>query len=404
MAHKNREKRAERKAREAERYQDFYEEEYDEDDDEYDEPRRRRGPHPGIVALIVIVLIAAGGYFGYGYLYKDSLSPVDPNSNAEVVVIVQQGDSTSAIAKALMDRGLLKGGTIRGYLTDYFFKNYCQKNGYNIDADKQFKYGEYTFTKNMTIDEIAAKLIEGVALAQTKHFTIPEGLTIREVGSTLAADGIVTESAFDDEVRNGVFDYPFLTDCPPGAERLEGFLYPETYEVYDDATAHDVVEKMLSQFNSLFTTQDYARAKDMGMSVRDIVTMASIIEREAVVPEERPIMAGVFYNRLAKGMRLESCATIQYNFIINGEQPKEFLSIADTQIPSEYNTYLIDGLPPGPICNPRYASIQAALYPDENDYIYFVLSDSLDGSHKFSADYSEFEKNKAAYYAAVDAR
>jgi len=155
---------------------------------------------------------------------------------------------------------------------------------------------------------------------------------------------------------------------------------------------------MLAQFDKLYLPLYYDRAAQMEMSVRDVVTMGSIIERESVVASERPLMAGVFYNRLAQGMRLESCATIQY---ILGE-PKEFLTNADTQIESPYNTYLHDGLPPGPICNPRMASIEAALYPDENDYVYFVLSPSLDGTHNFSADYNEFLRNKDAYYAVVE--
>jgi UPF0755 protein len=133
------------------------------------------------------------------------------------------------------------------------------------------------------------------------------------------------------------------------------------------------------------------------MSVRDAVTMASLIERESKTAEERPIMAGVFYNRLDIDMLLQSCASIQY---ILGE-PKEFLTEADTQIESPYNTYLHKGLPPGPICSPRMASIEAALYPDENDFIYFVVSEKLDGTHNFSADYSKFLKDKAAYQKAV---
>ena len=401
MAHRNRERRAEKKAREVEKNQDFYQDDYD-DDDEYEERGPKRGPNGGLVTLIVFAFIIGAGFLGLNALYKDSLSPADPLDTSEVPIIVQQGDSTSAIAKTLMDRGVLKGGLVRGYVTDYFFKNYCETRGYNIDEDKLFKYGEYMIRKNMTVDEIANELISGVAMADTKQFTIPEGLTISQIAKKLAADGIVTESAFYDEVRDGAFNYGFLADCPPGDDRLEGFLYPDTYEIFVDATAHDIIDKMLAQFDALFKTEDYARAQDMGMNVREIVTLASIIERESVKAEERPIMAGVFYNRMKEGIKLESCATIQYNFIVKGEEPREYLTIADTQVESPYNTYLHQGLPPGPICSPRYASIEAALYPDLNDYVYFVLSNSLDGSHKFSSDYNEFLKNKDAYYAAVE--
>jgi UPF0755 protein len=251
----------------------------------------------------------------------------------------------------------------------------------------------------MSVDEIAELIMTGT-LAETKSFMIPEGYNIKQIARKLAEEGIVSETDFYDVVQNGDFDYDFLVDCPPGTERLEGFLYPETYEIYADASAYDIVSKMLGQFFALFKVEYAEKAQEMGMSVRDIVTMASIIERESVAAEERPIMSGVFYNRLAEGMKLESCATIQY---ILGE-PKEVLLNEDLEIESPYNTYLYEGLPPGPICSPRMASIEAALYPDENDYIFFVLSDTLDGTHKFSSDYNEFLKNKDAYWAAVEGR
>jgi UPF0755 protein len=157
---------------------------------------------------------------------------------------------------------------------------------------------------------------------------------------------------------------------------------------------------MLAQFDALFKPEYYTAAEAMGMTVREVVTLASIVERESVVAEERPLMARVFLNRLGQGMLLESCATIQY---ILGE-PKEFLTNEDTRIESPYNTYLNQGLPPGPICNPRIASVEAALFPDDDDFVFFVLSPELDGTHRFSSDYNEFLQNKDAYYAAVENR
>jgi len=414
MAHRNREKRAARKAREAEKFNEGYREfdEYDDefdddeyydddeyDDDDYDEPRRRRGLHPALVALIVTTVLVVGAFYSLDKLYESTLSPVEPGNDKEITVVIEEGASKISIVKSLMDHGLLKDGLIRGFITEYIIRQHIDR----MYKDEVFNYGEFVFTKSMSFDEMAAILIEGVAVATTKQFTIPEGLTVSQVARTLAANGIVSEAQFFEEARNGKFDYPFLVDAPLGDERLEGFLYPETYEIYEDATAHDIIDKMLAQFDALFKTEYYAIANDMGMSVREVVTLASIVEREAVVAAERPIMARVFLNRLEIGMRLESCATIQYIFIINGEEPREFLLDADTQIPSPFNTYLNDGLPPGPICNPRMASIEAVLFPDDNDYVFFVLSDALDGSHRFSADYNEFLQNKDAYYQAVNA-
>ena len=395
MAHKNREKRAAKKLREVEKsklydadYSDDYYDDYDDDeyDDDYDEPRRRRGPHPALLAFIITLVIVVGGFYGLNKFYDNALNPVDPADTREVMVIIEEGSSTAAIASSLKDRNLIKN--------EYVFRDHCQRMEYDV----QFKYGEFMLSRSMSVDEIADVLIQGTVLASTKKFTIPEGYNITQVAHSLAEQDIVSEAEFYEVVRNGQFDYAFLEGCPEGDERLEGFLYPETYEVFTDATAYDVVSKMLAQFDALFKDDYYSKAQEMGMSIRDIVTMGSIVERESVKAEERKVMAGVFYNRLEQDMKLESCATIQF---ILGE-PKEFLTNEDTQIESPYNTYLYEGLPPGPICNPRMASIEAALYPDENDYIFFVLSADLDGSHKFSTDYNEFLRNKDEYYNAVE--
>jgi len=404
MAHRNREKRAAKKARDEARGQDIYVDDYDEDeedfydeeDDEDYEPRRRRGPHPAIIAAIVTVVIVLLGFWGVDKVYQTMLEPVDPSSDTEWTIKIPEGSSTAAIATILRQNNLLRDGLIMGRLSEYVFRDHSKR----MEYDGLFKYGEFTLRKSMSVDEMMQEIMSGIVAANTKTFTIPEGYNINQIARVLDQNGIVSEMDFFDEIQNGVFDFGFLADAPLGFDRLEGFLYPETYEVYADATAHDVILKMLSQFDALFKLEYYERAEQMGMTVREIVTMASIVEKESVVADERPIMAGVFYNRIAQGIRLESCATIQF---ILGE-PKEFLTNADTQIESPFNTYLHEGLPPGPICSPRIASIQAALFPTEHDYIFFVLSPDLDGSHRFSSDYNEFLANKDAYYAAVEGR
>ena len=410
MAHKNRERRAAKKAREDayergiyeddfddDDYDDEYDDDYDYDDDDYERPRRRRrGPHPAIVGAIVTVVIIFLGFWGIDKVYQTMLLPVNPASDTEWTITIPEGSSTQTIATILRQNGLLREGLIVGRLSEYVFRDHSKR----MDYDGQFKYGDFVLRKNMSVDEMIGVMIAGTVEANTKTFTIPEGYTINQIARSLNEQGIVSEMDFLDEVQNGTFDFTFLRDCPPGFERLEGFLYPETYEVYADATAHDVILKMLSQFDALFKPEYYERAEELGMTIREVVTMASIIERESVVADERPVMAGVFFNRIAQGIRLESCATIQF---ILGE-PKEFLTNADTQIESPYNTYLHEGLPPGPICSPRMASIVAALFPDEHDYVFFVLSPDLDGSHRFSSDYNEFLRNKDEYYAAIEDR
>lgn len=232
-------------------------------------------------------------------------------------------------------------------------------------------------------------LLEGKA--KTVRFTIPEGYDIKRTTEKLSSEGLINAEVFADEIVSGQFDYKFLSDAPAGENRLEGFLFPETYDIYTTANEHDIINKMLSQFDAVFTDEYYARAEELDMSVREIITLASIIEREARVPEDRPVIASVFYNRLEVGMPLQSCATVQY---ILGEQ-KAVLSIKDTRIESPYNTYLNNGLPPGPIASPGADSIKAALYPDDTDYLYFLAKG--DGSHAFSATYDQFLKDKAKY-------
>ena len=351
------------------------------------ERRRKRSKAPVVIIVIVLLIVAFG--FALNVLYDKTIKPVDKTNSAPITVVVPEGTTTLGVSEILIDKGL----TAKVPLGDYFFRIHCKRMGY----DGQFKMGTYDLSKSMSLDEMAEIIIAG-NIANTKTFTIPEGYNITQMARTLEENGICLSDDFYYEVESGEFNYAFLNDSPPGRERLEGYLYPETYEIYDDATAHDVIDTMLAQFDMLFKPEYYDRAAELGMSVREIVTLGSIIERESVQPSERPIMAGVFYNRLEQGMRLESCATIQF---ILGE-PKQFLTIADTQIPSPYNTYLNEGLPPGPICNPRIASIEAALYPDDNDFVFFVLSPNLDGSHNFSANYNEFLKNKDAYYAAEE--
>jgi len=406
MSHRNREKRAAKKARDAEMNQeiyddDFFDDDYEYEDDDYyeeDQPMRRRGPHPAIVALIVTAVLVMGGFWGLDKLNQTALSPVDPGSDTEWTITIPEGSSTSDIARILRTNGLIRDGLLMGRLSEYFFANHSKR----MEYEGQFKYGEFILTKSMSVDEMMQELMAGSVAANTKTFTVPEGYTTQQIARLLDSNGIVSEADFFDEIQNGVFDFDFLIDCPPGFDRLEGFLYPETYEVYANATAHDVIEKMLLQFDSLFKNPEYYdRAAQMGMTVREIVTMASIIEREAAHSDELPIMAGVFYNRIAQGIRLESCATIQF---ILGE-PKEFLTNEDTQIDSPFNTYLHEGLPPGPICSPGIKAITSALYPAEHDYLFFVLSSDLSTrSHNFTAFYEEFLKFKDEYYAAIAAQ
>lgn len=331
-----------------------------------------------LFSIIIFAGIAVIGISAAYSLYigKES-KPVSPGSEEYVSVTIPSGTGTGGIAEILADSSLIDNPGV--------FKLLSRSSGY----DGKYKAGQYSLSPGMSMKEIMNLLIEGKSDAV--RFTIPEGYDVRRVTEKLAKENLINADVFAREIETGQFDYRFLADAPAGPDRLEGFLFPETYEIFATANEHDIIDKMLYQFNKVFTDEYYARAEELGMSVREVITLASIIEREARVPEDRPLIASVFYNRLKIKMPLQSCATVQY---ILGEQ-KPVLSIKDTQIESPYNTYLHAGLPPGPIASPGADSIKAALYPADTKYLYFLAKG--DGSHAFSETYEQFLKDKAKY-------
>ncbi len=326
-----------------------------------------------IMAAAIIIAFAAV----YSVYIGNGSKPVKPGSEEYISITIPSGTGTGGIAQILAENNLISSTGV--------FKLQSKSKGY----DGKYKAGQYSLSPGMSMEEIMELLLTGKA--DTLRFTIPEGYDIKRVTAKLAEEGLINQEAFLKEIESGQFDYEFLKDAPAGPDRLEGFLFPETYEIFATANEHDIIDKMLYQFNKVFTAEYYARAEELGMSVREVITLASIIEREARVPEDRPIIASVFYNRLTIDMPLQSCATVQY---ILGEQ-KPVLSIKDTQIESPYNTYQNLGLPPGPIASPGADSIKAALYPADTNYLYFLAKG--DGSHAFSSTYEQFLRDKAKY-------
>ena len=180
-----------------------------------------------------------------------------------------------------------------------------------------------------------------------------------------------------------IYDYDFISQIPDREKKLEGYLFPDTYEIYKETSAEAIVDKLLSRFNNIFTKEYKNRAKELNMTIDQVVTLASIIEREAKLDSERKTISAVFHNRLKKKMLLQSCATVQYIL----KEQKEELTYKDLEIESPYNTYKHIGLPPGPIASPGLKAIEAALYPENTDYLYFFTKD--DSSHVFSRTYNE---------------
>jgi len=328
------------------------------------------------LAILGVIVVA---FLGMNIFLSLGGRPIDPQSGDSIILEIPQGSGTAQIASILKENNLIKSTFV------FRLKAKLER------TDSKFKAGTYKFSPSMTMKEIMSVIVKGESVGQT--FQIIEGLSIKQIAASLDKQGIVKADDFMAEAKNGSFDYPFMKYLPEGANRLEGFLFPNQYEAPLDASAHQIIDIMLNQFNKVFPESDYAKAKNLGYDVYDVVTVASLIEREVREDQERPLVASVVYNRLSKGMKLEFCSTIQY---ILGE-PQAILSIADTKIQSPYNTYLHDGLPPGPICSPGEAAIKAALHPAQTDYIYFVLKSGDSTTHNFSSSYAQFLKDKESY-------
>jgi len=332
-----------------------------------------------LLGILVIIFLVGGLVLGAKYYLGVQLAPAAGNSGAERVVLVKipEGASTRQIGEILQRSGLIKNSD--------FFVFYTRFTG----TEKELQAGEYQLSNKMSLPEIIKVIASGKVVYH--RVTIPEGYTVAQICELLARKGIVDKKRFQEVVASGDFSYPFLEGVPAGPKRLEGFLFPATYRFRAGSSEEEIVDMMLKRFAEAFTPELEKRAQELGFTVREVVTLASLVEREAKLDEERPLIAAVFLNRLHRGMRLESCATVLYAL---GEQ-KERLSYKDLQVDSPYNTYLHDGLPPGPIANPGLASIKAVLYPADVDYLYFVSRG--DGSHYFSHTLEEHETAAKIY-------
>jgi UPF0755 protein len=273
-------------------------------------------------------------------------------------VVVPPGHTTAEIADLLAEEGLVADRRA--------FVWYCRFNG----LDGKLQAGEYVLKSEVGIPALAATLAAG--RVHVVRFTVPEGYDKKKTARVVAAAGVCTADEFLAACERG--DPEGRVPSPD----LEGYLFGDTYEVSADATAEDVVAVMLGRFFEVMGPEEIARVEKSGRTLAEVVTLASIVEREALLDEERPIVASVFYNRLARGMRLESCATVIY--ALGGDV--ERLTVQDLKVDSPYNTYIHAGLPPGPICSPGRASLEAALQPADTDYLFFVSNG--DGSHTFS--------------------
>lgn len=345
------------------------------------ENNKKRSKKPFlIIVLILILLLAVLAVIAKNYV-DNQLEPISIENAKEVQIVIPNGTSTSEIAKILRDNNLIKD--------DLFFRLFAKYK----KLDGSFKAGKYLLNNGMSLKEIMEKLVEGGIYKDTINFTIPEGFELKQIADRLSNMNLVDKDVFlqlTSKVSNFSTEYDFLKEVPEELS-LEGYLYPDTYEVYIDASEEDIIRKMLERFDELYTDDIKAKAKELNLDINQVITLASIIEREGRVDSEREIISGVFHNRLKEGMMLQSCATVQY---IIGER-KPILSDEDTSIESPYNTYINYGLPPGPIASPGIKSIMAAVNPADVDYKYFVYNEDETGTHTFSVTYEEHLRAKA---------
>jgi UPF0755 protein len=330
---------------------------------------------------------------------EDALYLPTSVDDSPVRFVVEPGTPARAIGSQLQEEGLISD--------DLLFEAYVRVNG----IASQLEAGTFILNPAMTMVEIVEILQHAEATSVT--ITIPEGWRLEQqaeylaaaeiFGDPAAAEGYRTQAMTGDLTGLDVSRYPFLQERPAGSS-LEGYLFPETYEVPAvGATPADVLSRQLDVFAQRVLPA-YESAVASGTTTLDlytVLTIASIVEREAVIPEERPDIAGVYLNRLAQGIRLEADPTVQYAM---GYQPETgqwwktpvFLEEYSSVI-SPYNTYLNDGLPPGPIASPGLSSIEAVLNPGDHDYLYFVATPDGTGAHVFATTFEEHAANVQKY-------
>jgi len=330
------------------------------------------------IKLIVIVLIILGIFslFFYSYQINYPLS----KEGEEISFTIESGESPKQIAENLAKAQIIKSS---------FWLRYYLKTK-NL-ADKIIA-GTFSLSPTMSINQVAKKITTLDIISNEDQIVLIEGWRASEIGEYLENKGFCSEKEWLNLISNyNDNNYSFLDDKPK-ENNLEGYLFPDTYRVYKNSSCEDILVKLLNNFDRKFSPEIRKDIKSQNKSIFEIITMASIIEKEVTNLEDMKIVSGIFWDRIKYQQALESCATLAY---ILGENKTQY-SLADTQIESPYNTYRHRGLPPGPITNPGLNAIQAAVYPTYTDYNYF-LSDPQTGNTIWSKTFEEHVQNKEKY-------
>ncbi|CAN5256378.1 endolytic transglycosylase MltG [soil metagenome] len=326
--------------------------------------RRRRGTAILVAMLLVLiaVAVAVGGFYRYA---TGSGGP-----QRELTFTIPEGTTGSEVADLLEQKGVIR--------STLGFRLMAQIRGSSLE----FAAGNYVLKTNMSAGDVLDVLEGGPLLARGIEGTFPEGLRLEQMATRAAEELGVSRDGFLEAARSGQFALPPY--LPEGTPSVEGFLFPSTYEFERKATAQDVIGRMLEQFETVAADLPWDAAEGLGLSPYEVVIVASLIEREARFQEDRPKISAVIHNRLREGMRLEIDATVQYAL---GDW--DSILVTDREVESPFNTYQNAGLPPAPIASPGRASLEAALSPADEGFLYYVVIDA-EGHHAFTDSYDEF--------------
>ncbi len=326
-----------------------------------------------IIPVVVILLIVLAALFFLASIYRPELGGAE-----KVIFKVEKGENIKKVASRLEDAGIIGN--------KFFFEFYSY-----ISGKRKIVAGDHSLAKNMDIVEVIDELNSSKNLNKERSITIIEGWNISDIASYLEDQGVISSTDFLQAVKldNWKDKYDFLSSAK--GDSLEGFLFPDTYRIFKDATADDIIKKMLDNFDHKFDASMRSDVLSQNKSIFEIVTMASIIEKEAKFSQDRKMVSDIFWKRIDIGMALQSDATVNYITKAGDIRPHG----KDLEVDSLYNTYKYRGLTPGPISNPGLSSISAALYPIKNDYYYFLTDKS--GHAVFAKTFDGHKVNISKY-------
>ncbi|MGE0132194.1 MAG: endolytic transglycosylase MltG [Blastocatellales bacterium] len=341
-------------------------------------PRPNPQPRKSSRSFAVPLLLIAIAVFGGGMWLRSEINTPYEHEAAKKIITIEPGAKTSAIISRLHAEGVLEHEwLIRLWLR--FFPN-----------GKRFKAGDYEFKSPISAREVIDQLTRGSVA--TRNLTIPEGYNQFDIARLLAGLRLKEPAPRPEDALASLKNTSLIADLDPQATTLEGYLFPDTYDYTANTKRAQLIEVMVKRFREVYTPEMQTRAEELGMKPRQVVTLASLIEKEAKVDSERELISSVFHRRLKLGVQLACDPTVIYAALIDGRYRGKIYQ-SDLDRDSAYNTYRRAGLPPGPIASPGKRSLQAALNPAQTDYLYFVVDATKnDGSHKFSASSTDHDR------------